>query len=120
MAKKHASDALYREQLPTYITVGLLSVSIFLVYFFTKRKYLRNYLDQNFKVANGIFYDKKILHLGRSGDRYYLIAQFEDNTTEEVRVTRQTFEEATANSTLLLSECTGYKFTDAIRQLYVV
>lgn len=101
-AKAQAAEEIHLEQLPIYLsTLGLFGLVV-LICFFVSQKYLQACMDQKYEVATGNFQDKKFLVLNRHWRLYYVVARFDDGSTEEGKATEQIFEEATASKSVIM------------------
>lgn len=101
-AKAQASADFYQKQLPLYLSILSLFVGANLICFFYTRKNLRDVINQKYQVATGKFEDKSIIRLTRNWIQYFVVARFDDGTTEEGKITKKIFEEAKANKSILM------------------
>ncbi|MDD4095909.1 MAG: hypothetical protein PHP22_06685 [Oscillospiraceae bacterium] len=101
-AKALAAGEFHRKQLPVYLVLLSLCVGAYLICFFYTRNNLRDVTNQKYEVATGKFEDKSFYRVTRYWTQYFVVARFDDDTTEEGKATKEIFEEAKANQSILM------------------
>ncbi|NLX40454.1 MAG: hypothetical protein GXY75_00965 [Bacteroidales bacterium] len=101
-ARAEAAGDVLPDHIPAFVFILSLAVGAYLICFYLTRNNLRDVIDRKYEVATGKFDDKSFLKMGRYRTQYFVVARFDDDSTLEGQVTQETFEKATASTSILM------------------